>query len=342
MSEFEVARKVIANVHFCEAYLLAVIHNLKMMIHYSQITLRDLEKLNNFVSQESKRLKLESSQANAVAAKKGFLGRIFGGDSTLKGGEIENGESDTVNEVLEGGKIQEIEEFKEKLKKKSQDFETVDLLIETSSLISMALGFITSNEETALVEANDALLCVQSSLVIGVPLETKITEMQFVSNNVNELKNHAVAIQTFNATISRLSSILHKLFAVVKNLVEDVKDTTELVDQVRKIVSQRSAEKDNVGILKWFTTQTSEAKSDVILSSIESVFSSMDFVIFFCKNASINLETLEKKVDINMISFSAVPQIHSQNKMFGLGQAITNQVPAQVTASAPLPIKTRA
>jgi hypothetical protein len=313
-SEFEVAKRAIANVHFCQAYLLAVVHNLKMMIHFSQNTLRNLDTLNKFVASESKRLKLESSQATAAASKKGFLGGLFGG----------------ATDQLEGGKINEIDEFKEKLEKRSQDFETVDLLTETSSLISMALGFITSNEETALVEANDALLCVESSLVIGIPLESKITELQFVSNNVTELKNHAVAIQTFNATISRLSSILNKLFAVVKNLVEDVKDTTELVDQVRKIVFKRSVEKENVGILKWFTTQTNDAsKTDVILSSIESVFSSMDLVVHFCTNAFVNLNAVESKVDISMISFSAMPQIHSQNKMFGLNPSAPQPAPVQ-------------
>ena len=208
-------------------------------------------------------------------------------------------------------------EFSDKLKKRGKDFKTIDLLIETVDLLSMAHGYITNNENAALLEAREALLCIGTSLVIGVPLEATIDQLQFSSSSSsNRLIDHSATIQTFNSTIGRLSSILQKLFAVASNLQEDVTDTRDLVEQVKTIVFSRSAENQKTGILKWFTSQSNDPiKSDMILNAIESIFSSMDRVVHYSTNAFDNISAL-KKIPLGMISFSSLPGLHSQNKQF--------------------------
>jgi hypothetical protein len=346
--EFEAAKAVIGNVQICQAYLLAVVHNLEMTIHCSQNTLRNLEKLSQFVNAENKRQKAEANLAAQAEAKnpsffKRFLG---GGEIGIGEGEVLNSESEVpkvvseeimgaelsptnTNEVvpatddnevlvpLEGGKIDGLYEFSDKLKKRGKDFKTIDLLIETVDLLSMAHGYITNNENAALLEAREALLCIGTSLVIGVPLEATIDQLQFSSSSSsNRLIDHSATIQTFNSTIGRLSSILQKLFAVASNLQEDVTDTRDLVEQVKTIVFSRSAENQKTGILKWFTSQSNDPiKSDMILNAIESIFSSMDKVVHYSTNAFVNITAL-KKIPLGMISFSSLPGLHSQNKQF--------------------------
>jgi len=343
--EFEAAKAVIGNVQICQAYLLAVVHNLEMTIHCSQNTLRNLEKLSQFVNAENKRQKAEANLAAQAEAKnpsffKRFLG---GGEIGIGEGKVLNSDiefptavvseevmgaelspTDT-NEVvpatvsLEGGKIDGLYEFSDKLKKRGKDFKTIDLLIETVDLLSMAHGYITNNENAALLEAREALLCIGTSLVIGVPLEATIDQLQFSSSSSsNRLIDHSATIQTFNSTIGRLSSILQKLFAVASNLQEDVTDTRDLVEQVKTIVFSRSAENQKTGILKWFTSQSNDPiKSDMILNAIESIFSSMDKVVHYSTNAFVNITAL-KKIPLGMISFSSLPGLHSQNKQFFL------------------------
>jgi len=349
--EFEAAKAVIGNVQICQAYLLTVVHNLEMTIHCSQNTLRNLEKLSQFVNAENKRQKAEANLAAQAEAKNPSIFRRF-----LGGGEIGNSDSvplpipiavvsgevmgaelsptntnevptpnyevltsDQVSSGLEGGKIEGLYEFSDKLKKRGKDFKTIDLLIETVDLLSMAHGYITYNENAALLEAREALLCIGTSLVIGVPLEATIDQLQFSSSSSsssNRLMDHSATIQTFNSTIGRLSSILQKLFAVASNLQEDVTDTRDLVEQVKTIVFSRSAENQKTGILKWFTSQSNDPiKSDMILNAIESIFSSMDKVVHYSTNAFVNISAL-KKIPLGMISFSSLPGLHSQNKQF--------------------------
>lgn len=366
-SEFEAAKAVIGNVQICQAYLLAVVHNLEMTIHCSQNTLRNLEKLSQFVNAENKRQKAEANQAAQAEAKNpSFLKRLIGGQvgevlvlegggeiapplslplcletqtenqtngDVLSDGDVMGAELSPMNEVvppnevqtdqqqlqlqLEGGKIDGLYEFSDKLKKRGKDFKTIDLLIETVDLLSMAHGYITNNENAALLEAREALLCINTSLVIGIPLEATIDQLQFsLSSTSNRLIDHSATIQTFNSTIGRLSSILQKLFAVASNLQEDVNDTRDLVEQVKTIVFSRSAESQKTGILKWFTSQSNDPiKSDMILNAIESIFSSMDKVVHYSTNAFVNITAL-KKVPLGMISFSSLPGLHSQNKQF--------------------------
>jgi hypothetical protein len=353
--EFEAAKAVIGNVQICQAYLLAVVHNLEMTIYSSQNTLRNLEKLSQFVNAENKRQKAEANLAAQAEAKNpSFFKRFLGGGEIVIGigeGEVLNSDSEVptavvseevmgaelsptnTNEVvtathddevltsdqvpLEGGKIDGLYEFSDKLKKRGKDFKTIDLLIETVDLLSMAHGYITNNENAALLEAREALLCIGTSLVIGVPLEATIDQLQFSSSSSsNRLIDHSATIQTFNSTIGRLSSILQKLFAVASNLQEDVTDTRDLVEQVKTIVFSRSAENQKTGILKWFTSQSNDPiKSDMILNAIESIFSSMDRVVHYSTNAFDNISAL-KKIPLGMISFSSLPGLHSQNKQF--------------------------
>ena len=361
-SEFEAAKAVIGNVQICQAYLLAVVHNLEMTIHCSQNTLRNLEKLSQFVNAENKRQRAEANQAAQAEAKNpSFLKRLIGGQvgevvfegggeiapspslpissaplssetqttgEVFSGGEVMGAELSPMNDAppdqtdqqqvqLEGGKIEALYEFSDKLKKRGKDFKTIDLLIETVDLLSMAHGYITNNENAALLEAREALLCISTSLVIGVPLEATIDQLQFsLSSTSNRLIDHSATIQTFNSTIGRLSSILQKLFAVASNLQEDVNDTRDLVEQVKTIVFSRSAESQKTGILKWFTSQSNDPiKSDMILNAIESIFSSMDKVVHYSTNAFVNITAL-KKIPLGMISFSSLPGLHSQNKQF--------------------------
>ena len=361
-SEFEAAKAVIGNVQICQAYLLAVVHNLEMTIHCSQNTLRNLEKLSQFVNAENKRQRAEANQAAQAEAKNpSFLKRLIGGQvgevvfegggeiapspslpissaplssetqttgEVFSGGEVMGAELSPMNDAppdqtdqqqvqLEGGKIEALYEFSDKLRKRAKDFKTIDLLIETVDLLSMAHGYITNNENAALLEAREALLCISTSLVIGVPLEATIDQLQFsLSSTSNRLIDHSATIQTFNSTIGRLSSILQKLFAVASNLQEDVNDTRDLVEQVKTIVFSRSAESQKTGILKWFTSQSNDPiKSDMILNAIESIFSSMDKVVHYSTNAFVNITAL-KKIPLGMISFSSLPGLHSQNKQF--------------------------
>ena len=361
-SEFEAAKAVIGNVQICQAYLLAVVHNLEMTIHCSQNTLRNLEKLSQFVNAENKRQRAEANQAAQAEAKNpSFLKRLIGGQvgevvfegggeiapspslpissaplssetqttgEVFSGGEVMGAELSPMNDAppdqtdqqqvqLEGGKIDGLYEFSDKLKKRGKDFKTIDLLIETVDLLSMAHGYITNNENAALLEAREALLCISTSLVIGVPLEATIDQLQFsLSSTSNRLIDHSATIQTFNSTIGRLASILQKLFAVASNLQEDVNDTRDLVEQVKTIVFSRSAESQKSGLLKWFTSQSNDPiKSDMILNAIESIFSSMDKVVHYSANAFVNITAL-KKIPLGMISFSSLPGLHSQNKQF--------------------------
>lgn len=361
-SEFEAAKAVIGNVQICQAYLLAVVHNLEMTIHCSQNTLRNLEKLSQFVNAENKRQRAEANQAAQAEAKNpSFLKRLIGGQvgevvfegggeiapspslpissaplssetqttgEVFSGGEVMGAELSPMNDAppdqtdqqqvqLEGGKIEALYEFSDKLRKRAKDFKTIDLLIETVDLLSMAHGYITNNENAALLEAREALLCISTSLVIGVPLEATIDQLQFsLSSTSNRLIDHSATIQTFNSTIGRLASILQKLFAVASNLQEDVNDTRDLVEQVKTIVFSRSAESQKSGILKWFTSQSNDPiKSDMILNAIESIFSSMDKVVHYSANAFVNITAL-KKIPLGMISFSSLPGLHSQNKQF--------------------------
>jgi len=215
--------------------------------------------------------------------------------------------------ALEGGKIIKIMQFSLLLKKKSDDFKTIDLLVQTVDLLSIAQSFIINNEKFAFEEATTALECASSSLVIGEELEKHITNIQFDNTSkTTTLNTHRVSIQTFNSIIERLPSLLNKLFALSKNLQEDVNDTSELVDQVRKIIISRSSEKESFGILKWFTKQTNDpVKSDMILNAIETIFSSMDRVVFFSNRAFKEVSEIENKVTISLITFSTVPGLHS-------------------------------
>ena len=215
---------------------------------------------------------------------------------------------------LEGGKIIKITQFSLLLKKKSDDFKTIDLLVQTVDLLSIAQSFIINNEKFAFDEATTALECASSSLVIGEELEKHITNIQFdnSASKTTTLNTHRVSIQTFNSIIERLPSLLSKLFALSKNLQEDVNDTSELVDQVRRIIISRSSEQESYGILKWFTKQTNDPiKSDMILNAIETVFSSMDRVVFFSNRAFKEVSEIENKVTISLITFSTVPGLHS-------------------------------
>ena len=215
---------------------------------------------------------------------------------------------------LEGGKIIKITQFSLLLKKKSDDFKTIDLLVQTVDLLSIAQSFIINNEKFALDEATTALECASSSLVIGEELEKHITNIQFdnSASKTTTLNTHRVSIQTFNSIIERLPSLLSKLFALSKNLQEDVNDTSELVDQVRRIIISRSSEQESYGILKWFTKQTNDPiKSEMILNAIETVFSSMDRVVFFSNRAFKEVSEIENKVTISLITFSTVPGLHS-------------------------------
>ena len=215
---------------------------------------------------------------------------------------------------LEGGKIIKITQFSLLLKKKSDDFKTIDLLVQTVDLLSIAQSFIINNEKFAFDEATTALECASNSLVIGEELEKHITNIQFDSSasKTTTLNTHRVSIQTFNSIIERLPSLLSKLFALSKNLQEDVNDTSELVDQVRRIIISRSSEQESYGILKWFTKQTNDPiKSEMILNAIETVFSSMDRVVFFSNRAFKEVSEIENKVTISLITFSTVPGLHS-------------------------------
>ena len=215
---------------------------------------------------------------------------------------------------LEGGKIIKITQFSLLLKKKSDDFKTIDLLVQTVDLLSIAQSFIINNEKFAFDEATTALECASSSLVIGEELEKHITNIQFdnSASKTTTLNTHRVSIQTFNSIIERLPSLLSKLFALSKNLQEDVNDTSELVDQVRRIIISRSSEQESYGILKWFTKQTNDPiKSEMILNAIETVFSSMDRVVFFSNRAFKEVSEIENKVTISLITFSTVPGLHS-------------------------------
>ena len=215
---------------------------------------------------------------------------------------------------LEGGKIIKITQFSLLLKKKSDDFKTIDLLVQTVDLLSIAQSFIINNEKFAFDEATTALECASNSLVIGEELEKHITNIKFDSSasKTTTLNTHRVSIQTFNSIIERLPSLLSKLFALSKNLQEDVNDTSELVDQVRRIIISRSSEQESYGILKWFTKQTNDPiKSEMILNAIETVFSSMDRVVFFSNRAFKEVSEIENKVTISLITFSTVPGLHS-------------------------------
>jgi hypothetical protein len=198
-------------------------------------------------------------------------------------------DSNTNPNELRGGKILELETFLKKIENNEKDFQTIELLTETVNLLTMAFGYIFNNEEVALKEAEDALLNVESCLVIGIPLETKISELQFsTAPYTSDLKSFSLSIRTYNSTVSNLPPILTKLYSVVRTLVEDITDTNELVDQVRTIVFGRSSQNETVmmSVLKWFTTQSkNQIKTDMILNALESVFSSMDLVVHYSTNA---------------------------------------------------------
>ena len=327
--EFEQAKGIIANVQICQAHLKSTIHNLEMTIHWTSNTTRNLDLLSKFVTAELKRLKAEATEI-ALKAKNnnnnGFFKFLTGGSSESAQAEEsapvvpELSESaladlDLQGEIaLEGGKILKVTEFSLMLRKRSDDFKTIDLLVQTVDLLSIAQSFIINNEKFAFDEATSALECASNSLVIGEELEKHITNIQFDNSTAktNTLNNHRVSIQTFKSVIERLPSLLNKLFALSKNLQEDVNDTSELVDQVRKIIISRSSEKESYGILKWFTKQTNDpVKSDMILNAIESVFSSMDRVVFFSTRAFKEVTEIENKVKISLITFSTVPGLHS-------------------------------
>jgi hypothetical protein len=336
--EFEQAKGIIANVQICQAHLKSTIHNLEMTIHWTSNTTRNLDLLSKFVTAELKRLKAEATEIALKATNNnknnGFLKFLTGGSSELAQAEesapevtessesvpqvtesSESAPADLEGEIaLEGGKILKITEFSLMLRKRSDDFKTIDLLVQTVDLLSIAQSFIINNEKFAFDEATAALDCASNSLVIGEELEKHITNIQFdnSTSKTNTLNNHRVSIQTFNSVIERLPSLLNKLFALSKNLQEDVNDTSELVDQVRKIIISRSSEKESYGILKWFTKQTNDQiKSDMILNAIESVFSSMDRVVFFSTRAFKEVTEIENKVKISLITFSTVPGLHS-------------------------------
>lgn len=288
-NNFEVAKRSIANAQFCEAYLLSVIYNLKMTINFSRQTVKNLETLNNFVVLESnrqKKIKLELEDTQ----------------NGITGGSAFSQEQTDTNENLSGGKIIEIQSFIEKIETNPKNFETIDLLSETISLLKIAFGYISSNQEVALKEAQDALLCVEAVLVVGVPLETKLTEFQFT---FNPFTIDSSLIKTYNTTISNLPPILTKLNSVTTTLIEDITDTNELVDQVRTIVFSRSTQNESaiVSVLKWFTSQTNnKVRTEMILNALESVFSSMDLVVHYSSNASTNLKAIINKVKIYKIS----------------------------------------
>ena len=336
INQFEVSKRSIANVQFCEAYLLSVIHNLKMTIYFSKHTLKNLEILNKFVIAESIRQKnqLETNEFNQDSNIQVDL------NLQLKGGELVQNIQNIDTQVIEtnhtqtqleqvqhehipisettidalndnqnelrGGKILELETFLKKIENHEKDFQTIELLTETVNLLTMAFGYIFNNEEVALKEAEDALLNVESCLVIGVPLESKISELQFSTvPYTSDLKSFSLSIRTYNTTLSNLPSILTKLYSVVRTLMEDITDTNELVDQVRTIVFGRSSQNETVmmSVLKWFTSQSkNQIKTDMILNSLESVFSSMDLVVHYSTNASVNLKAIENKVRIYKIS----------------------------------------
>ena len=323
INQFEVSKRSIANVQFCEAYLLSIIHNLKMTIHFSKHTLKNLEILNKFVIAESIQQKneLETNQSNEKLQLKGgevnqnLDTQIIETNQTQleqiqheynSTSENNTFDSNTNPNELRGGKILELETFLKKIENNEKDFQTIELLTETVNLLTMAFGYIFNNEEVALKEAEDALLNVESCLVIGIPLETKISELQFsTAPYTSDLKSFSLSIRTYNSTVSNLPPILTKLYSVVRTLVEDITDTNELVDQVRTIVFGRSSQNETVmmSVLKWFTTQSkNQIKTDMILNALESVFSSMDLVVHYSTNASINLKAIENKVRIYKIS----------------------------------------
>jgi hypothetical protein len=310
INQFEVSKRSIANVQFCEAYLLSVIHNLKMTLYFSKHTLKNLEILNKFVIAESIRQKNQLDESNQDSNIPIEKLKLEGGELNL---ETQNIGTDQLQieqiepqNDLRGGKILELETFLKKIGNNEKDFQTIELLTETVNLLTMAFGYIFNNEEVALKEAEDALLNVESCLVIGVPLETKISELQFsTSPYTSDLKSFSVSIRTYNTTLSNLPPILTKLYSVVRTLVEDITDTNELVDQVRTIVFGRSSQNETVmmSVLKWFTSQSkNQIKTDMILNSLESVFSSMDLVVHYSTNASVNLKAIENKVKIYKIS----------------------------------------
>lgn len=215
---------------------------------------------------------------------------------------------------LSGGKINELTDYSETLAKKNKDLDTITLLTETIELVSMAQTIIESNEVTILKEAEIAKRTAEMGIELGIPLEEKLSEIQFSSagksSRTINLQAHTVSIQTFNTTISSLYPTLHKLFFLGKNLHEDVIDTCNLVGQAKEIVFRRSAAKGNFSILKLFTAREKQegVKSEMILNAVQSVFFNMDFVVKFTNDAFSELMAIEKVVDNHrMIKFSAIP-----------------------------------
>ena len=297
-AEFEAAKRSIGNIQFCKAYLKAAIYNLEMTLHFTQNTATALETFNKLVTMEAKRIKVEAAQKLSQEGKESEA--IWGGATDLAND----------NELhLEGGHIAKIAKFNETFARYTKDLSTIDVLIETVDLISIAQGYISTNENVALAESQNALTCIESTLLVGLPLESKILEMQFTATT--DLKSQASSIQMYNATIGTLSSILQKLYAVSKTLQEDVTDTKDLVDRVRKLAFSRAASTSS-GIMQWFTNQNKNTvKSEMILNALESIFSSMDMVTHFSTNAFINIKAIEAKVDVSMITFASIPTLNS-------------------------------
>ena len=348
--EFENAMRRIANVKVCFASLLKVIYCLQMAKHYTAATSQSLKKLQSFVVKESLQQKADlEAEAVKGGVKKTFFQRLTGGEVevdavgvtadsnvVVEGGEVvgevrgaELSATDSVpngtevvldgltegNEAgLSGGKINELTDYSETLAKKNKDLDTITLLTETIELVSMAQTIIESNEVTILKEAEIAKRTAEMGIELGIPLEEKLSEIQFSSagksSRTINLQAHTVSIQTFNTTISSLYPTLHKLFFLGKNLHEDVIDTCNLVGQAKEIVFRRSAAKGNFSILKLFTAREKQegVKSEMILNAVQSVFFNMDFVVKFTNDAFSELMAIEKVVDNHrMIKFSAIP-----------------------------------